>query len=103
MGRQNSRERGQLRRDLRAQSWLPKRLEVRARPQSAMDPWWFNVRSTIPITLMSDLQAIITFVVFGSVLLVIVFNLLDMALAALLGVSTLTALGVFTLQDILNV
>jgi Na+/H+ antiporter NhaD/arsenite permease-like protein len=52
---------------------------------------------------MSDLQAIITFVVFGTVLLAIVFDLLDMALAALLGVSTLTAVGVFTLQDILNV
>jgi Na+/H+ antiporter NhaD/arsenite permease-like protein len=52
---------------------------------------------------MSDLQAIITFVVFGTVLLAIVFDLLDMALAALLGVSVLTAVGVFTLQDILNV
>jgi Na+/H+ antiporter NhaD/arsenite permease-like protein len=52
---------------------------------------------------MSDLQAIITFVVFGTVLLAIVFDLLDMALAALLGVSALTAVGVFTLQDILNV
>ena len=52
---------------------------------------------------MSDLQALITFVVFGTVLLAIVFDLLDMALAALLGVSTLTAVGVFTLQDILNV
>ena len=52
---------------------------------------------------MSDLQAIITFVVFGSVLLVIVFDLLDMALAALLGVSALSAVGVFALQDILNV
>src|SRR5262249_54226303 len=51
----------------------------------------------------SDLQAIITFVVFGSVLLLIIFDLLDMALAALLGVSTLTAVGVFALQDILNV
>ena len=52
---------------------------------------------------MSDLQATITFVVFGTVLLAIVLDLLDMALAALLGVSTLTAVGVFTLQDILNV
>jgi Na+/H+ antiporter NhaD/arsenite permease-like protein len=52
---------------------------------------------------MSDLQATITFVVFGTVLLAIVFDLLDMALAALLGVSALTAVGVFTLQDILNV
>ena len=52
---------------------------------------------------MTDLQTTITFVVFGGVILVIVFDLLDMALAALLGVSTLTAFGVFTLQDILNV
>jgi len=52
---------------------------------------------------MSDLQATFTFVVFGSVLLVIVFDLLDMALAALLGVSALSAVGVFSLQDILNV
>jgi Na+/H+ antiporter NhaD/arsenite permease-like protein len=59
--------------------------------------------SSLLLTLMSDLQTIITFVVFGTVLLAIVFDLLDMALAALLGVSTLTAVGVFTLQDILNV
>ena len=52
---------------------------------------------------MSDLQATITFVVFGTVILAIVLDLLDLALAALLGVSTLTAVGVFTLQDILNV
>lgn len=52
---------------------------------------------------MSDLQAIITFIVFGSVILAIVFDLLDLALAALLGVSTLIAVGVFNLQDILNV
>jgi Na+/H+ antiporter NhaD/arsenite permease-like protein len=52
---------------------------------------------------MSDLQATITFVVFGTVLLMIVFDLLDMALAALLGVSALSAVGVFSLQDILNV
>ena len=52
---------------------------------------------------MSDLQAIITFVVFGAVILVIALDLLDLALAALLGVSTLIAFGVFTLQDILNI
>ena len=52
---------------------------------------------------MSDLQATLTFVVFAGVILVIVFDLLDMTLAALLGVSTLTAVGVFSLQDILNV
>jgi Na+/H+ antiporter NhaD/arsenite permease-like protein len=52
---------------------------------------------------MSDLQTIVTFVVFGAVLLAIAFNLIDLALGALLGVSTLIGFGVFTLQDILNV
>ena len=52
---------------------------------------------------MSDLQAIVTFVVFGAVLLSIALDSLDLALAALLGVSTLIVVGVFTLQDILNV
>ena len=48
-------------------------------------------------------KQIVTFVVFAGVLLVIALDLLDMTLAALLGVSTLIAVGVFTLQDILNV
>lgn len=52
---------------------------------------------------MSDLQVIVTFVVFAGVILVIVFDLLDLALAGLLGVSTLVAFGIFTLQDILNI
>ena len=52
---------------------------------------------------MSDLQVIVTFVVFASVILVIAFDLLDLALAGLLGVSALTAFGVFTLPDILNI
>jgi Na+/H+ antiporter NhaD/arsenite permease-like protein len=52
---------------------------------------------------MSDLQTLVTFVVFGAVILVIALDLLDLALAALLGVSTLIAFGVFTLQDILNI
>jgi Na+/H+ antiporter NhaD/arsenite permease-like protein len=52
---------------------------------------------------MTDVQTVVTFVVFGAVLLVIALDLLDLVLAALLGVSTLTAFGVFTLQDILNV
>jgi len=52
---------------------------------------------------MTDLQTIITFVVFGGVILVIALDLLDLALAALLGVSTLIAFGVFTRQDILNI
>ncbi len=52
---------------------------------------------------MSDLQIIATFVVFASVILVIALDLLDLALAGLLGVSALIAFGVFTLQDILNI
>ena len=52
---------------------------------------------------MTDLQTVVTFVVFGAVLLVIALDLVDLVLAALLGVSTLIAFGVFTLQDILNV
>ena len=52
---------------------------------------------------MSDLQTIVTFVVFGAVILSIALDLLDLTLAGLLGVSTLIAFGVFALQDILNI
>jgi len=52
---------------------------------------------------MSDLQTIVTFVVFGAVILSIALDLLDLTLAGLLGVSTLIAFGVFALQDVLNV
>ncbi len=51
---------------------------------------------------MTDLQATMTFVVFAGVILAIVFNILDMAVAALLGVSILLLLGVFTRQEFLN-
>jgi Na+/H+ antiporter NhaD/arsenite permease-like protein len=52
---------------------------------------------------MSDMQIIATFVVFASVILIIALDLLDLALAGLLGVSALISFGVFTLQDILNI
>jgi Na+/H+ antiporter NhaD/arsenite permease-like protein len=44
---------------------------------------------------MTDLQIIITLSVFSAVILTIAFNLLDMALAAMLGVSVLVLLGIF--------
>jgi Na+/H+ antiporter NhaD/arsenite permease-like protein len=52
---------------------------------------------------MSDLQSTLSIIVFAGVILAIAFNLLDMALAALLGVSILLFFGVFTRQDLLNV
>lgn len=51
---------------------------------------------------MSDLQITMTFVVFAVVILAIAFNLMDMAVAALLGVSTLLLFGVFTRQEFMN-
>ena len=52
---------------------------------------------------MTKLQMIITLVVFGGVILAIAFDLMDMLLAALLGVSVLTLFGIFSQQDILDV
>jgi Na+/H+ antiporter NhaD/arsenite permease-like protein len=48
-------------------------------------------------------QNIIIIIVFIGVIAVIAFDLIDMLLAALLGVSVLIVAGVFTQQDILNV
>mgnify|MGYP001397513906 CR=1 FL=1 len=51
---------------------------------------------------MNDLQVYITLGVFAAVILAIAFNLVDMALAVMLGASVLLALGILTQQDILN-
>lgn len=51
---------------------------------------------------MSDLQVTMTFVVFAGVILAIAFNIVDMAVAALLGVSILLFFGVFTRQEFMN-
>ena len=51
---------------------------------------------------MSDLQIIVTLLVFAGVILTIAFNLLDMTLAALLGVSILFFFGAFTTQEFLH-
>src|SRR5512147_805650 len=51
---------------------------------------------------MSDLQITVTLLVFAGVILAIAFNLIDMAVAALLGVSLMLLFGVFTRQEFLN-
>jgi Na+/H+ antiporter NhaD/arsenite permease-like protein len=51
---------------------------------------------------MTDLQSTIILAVFAGVILAIAFNVIDMMLAALLGVSILTVAGIFTQDDILN-
>jgi Na+/H+ antiporter NhaD/arsenite permease-like protein len=52
---------------------------------------------------MSYFDTLLTLVVFAAVILVIAFDVIDMVLAALLGVSVLIVAGVFTGNDILNV
>ena len=49
-----------------------------------------------------ELQSIIILAVFGGVILAIAVNVIDMAVAAMLGVSVLIICGIFTQQDILN-
>lgn len=51
---------------------------------------------------MTDLQIVVTLSVFAGVILAIAFDLLDMALAALLGVSAMLLFGVFTQKEFLN-
>jgi Na+/H+ antiporter NhaD/arsenite permease-like protein len=51
---------------------------------------------------MTDLQIAVTLVVFVGVILAIAFNLLDMTLAALLGVSIMLLFGVFTRKEFIN-
>jgi Na+/H+ antiporter NhaD/arsenite permease-like protein len=51
---------------------------------------------------MSDLQVTLTLLVFAGVILAIAFNVIDMAVAALLGVSVMLLFGVFTRQEFLH-
>lgn len=51
---------------------------------------------------MSDLQVAVTLLVFAGVILAIAFSLIDMAVAALLGVSVMLCFGVFTRNEFLN-
>ncbi|HAM53461.1 MAG TPA: citrate transporter [Nitrospiraceae bacterium] len=52
---------------------------------------------------MSELQVTITFIVFGAVIVAIAFDLIDMALASMLGVSVLIVAGIFTREDTIAV
>jgi len=51
---------------------------------------------------MTDVQVAVTLLVFAGVIVSIAFNVLDMALAALIGVSTMLLFGVFTRQEFIN-
>jgi Na+/H+ antiporter NhaD/arsenite permease-like protein len=51
---------------------------------------------------MTQLQIVVTFVVFAAVILAIAFNLLDMTLTSLLGVSIMLLFGVFTRKEFMN-
>lgn len=51
---------------------------------------------------MSDLQVVVTFVVFAGVILAIALNLIDMTVAALLGVSVMLLFGEFTHNEFMN-
>src|SRR5262249_61377904 len=50
---------------------------------------------------MTDVQIYMTMVVFGSVILAIAFDLIDMAVAALLGVSMLFGVNILTEEDVI--
>jgi len=51
---------------------------------------------------LSDPQSILILVVFAAVILAIAFDWIDMVLAALLGVCTLTVFGIFGRDDVMN-
>ena len=51
---------------------------------------------------MTDLQIYLTIAIFGGVILVIALDVIDMAVAALLGVSLLLALGLLTTDDVVE-
>lgn len=51
---------------------------------------------------MSDLQVTLTLLAFATVILAIAFNVIDMAVAAMLGVSVMLLFGAFTRQEFLN-
>jgi len=52
---------------------------------------------------MTDLQTIVSVAVFSCVILSIALNIFDIALAGMLGVSTLLIFGIITQEDILNI
>ncbi len=52
---------------------------------------------------ITEFQTLLTLIVFGGVILAIAFDVVDMVLAVLIGVSVLLFGGVFAIQDILNI
>lgn len=52
---------------------------------------------------MTDFQTALTLIVFAAVILAIAFDVMDMVLAALLGVAVLIVAGIFSGQDVLNI
>jgi Na+/H+ antiporter NhaD/arsenite permease-like protein len=50
-----------------------------------------------------DFQTTVTLIVFAAVILLIAFDVLDMMLVGLMGVSTLIALGIFNARDVIEV
>ena len=51
---------------------------------------------------MTDLQIYLTLIIFVAVILMIAFDVIDMAVAALLGVCTMIALGILTATDLME-
>ena len=51
---------------------------------------------------MTDLQIYLTIAIFGGVILVIALDVIDMAVAALLGVSLLLVLGLLSTDDLME-
>lgn len=51
---------------------------------------------------MTDLQVLATLVIFAGVILAIAFDLLDMVVAALLGVSLVVLFGVLSQEDVIH-
>ena len=80
--------------------------QTRARPQQSVDAGRADVRAagalTSGIRAVTDLQIYITLGVFAGVILAIAINLIDMALAVMLGASVLIVLGILTQGDILH-
>src|SRR5512134_522273 len=52
---------------------------------------------------MTDFQIYLTLAVFAAVILAIAFEVMDMVLAALLGVAVLIVSGAYSSQDVLNI
>ena len=50
-----------------------------------------------------DFQTTATLIVFAAVILLIAFDVIDMLLAGMLGVSALIVLGIFTAQDVIEI